>query len=354
MDPDWRRLLDSWRAAGLIDDETSGRISAWETREAPSARWEWPVVLALILGGIALGAGLLLFVAANWDPLPAGTRFVVVIFFIAIFHIVGLVGARDSPSFRSALHAIGTFALGPGIALTWEIFHLKPDWPAEMRSWVFGAAIAWALLRDTAQFSLAATLIPIWLGIEFIALLPHAWSQLWATALLLSIVYLGAVSGAIHSRQRLALVWIGAIGLLPFTIAASVHGQWRPSEWILLVPLCLALFLRRREAWIPALFALWIVALQTLSAQHSFLVHLWCAIGSIGLIAWGWREDRKERINLGIAGFALNILLFYVSNVLDKLGRSASLVALGILLLAGGWVLERIRRRLVHSGHFHQ
>jgi uncharacterized membrane protein len=72
-----------------------------------------------------------------------------------------------------------------------------------------------------------------------------------------------------------------------------------------------------------------------------------CALGSIGLIAWGLMEERKERINLGVAGFALTIVFFYFSNVMDKLGRSASLIGLGLLFLLGGWLLERTRRQLV-------
>ena len=33
--------------------------------------------------------------------------------------------------------------------------------------------------------------------------------------------------------------------------------------------------------------------------------------------------------------------------LMDKLGRSASLIALGVLFLGGGWELERIRRQLL-------
>jgi uncharacterized membrane protein len=72
-----------------------------------------------------------------------------------------------------------------------------------------------------------------------------------------------------------------------------------------------------------------------------------CALGSVGLIMWGLRETRKERINLGVAGFALTVLVFYFSSVMDKLGRSASLIGLGLLFLLGGWLLEKTRRRLV-------
>jgi len=54
-----------------------------------------------------------------------------------------------------------------------------------------------------------------------------------------------------------------------------------------------------------------------------------------------------ERINLGIVGFGLTILVSYFSSVMDKLDRSASLIGLGLLFLLLGWFLEKLRRRLV-------
>ena len=59
------------------------------------------------------------------------------------------------------------------------------------------------------------------------------------------------------------------------------------------------------------------------------------------------REARSERINLGVAGFAITLLSFYFSNVMDKLGRSLGLMGLGALFLLAGWTLERTRRRLL-------
>ena len=61
----------------------------------------------------------------------------------------------------------------------------------------------------------------------------------------------------------------------------------------------------------------------------------------------GRYEFRPERINLGMAGFAITVVAFFFSSVMDKLGRSASLIVLGTLLLAGGWQWEKLRRRLL-------
>ncbi len=72
-----------------------------------------------------------------------------------------------------------------------------------------------------------------------------------------------------------------------------------------------------------------------------------CAIGSVGLVAWGLKERRKERLNLGVAAFAVSVLFFYFDNFMGKMGRSASLLLLGVLCMAGGLVLELTRRKLV-------
>jgi uncharacterized membrane protein len=121
--------------------------------------------------------------------------------------------------------------------------------------------------------------------------------------------------------------------------------------WLIatLGPLALALVLRSRAAvWnlIAVAWTLFLAAISDGRPDH-IAVYLWCAIGSVGLVAWGILESRAERINLGSAGFALTVLCFYFSSVLDRLGRSASLVTLGILFLGGGWLLERLRRKLI-------
>jgi hypothetical protein len=161
--------------------------------------------------------------------------------------------------------------------------------------------------------------------------------------------------------------------LIPFTFAVvesprfgygrqnTLPESYRSFGWIvaLLLPLALAWWLRRSATWMNLIAALWVVALGTTSGLfetgESLLRHAWresgsyvmCALGSVGLIMWGLWEARKERINLGVAGFALTILFFYFSSVMDKLGRSASLIGLGFLFLLGGWLLEKTRRRLM-------
>jgi hypothetical protein len=73
------------------------------------------------------------------------------------------------------------------------------------------------------------------------------------------------------------------------------------------------------------------------------VVALTCA----GFVWWGLKMRSRAAVNYGIAGFAATVLWFYLSSLLDKFGRSLGLIGLGVLFLAGGWALERLRRQLV-------
>ena len=52
-------------------------------------------------------------------------------------------------------------------------------------------------------------------------------------------------------------------------------------------------------------------------------------------------------MNLGTIFFGATVTWFYFSNLFDKMGRSLGLIGLGVLFLAGGWALEKTRRRLL-------
>ena len=83
--------------------------------------------------------------------------------------------------------------------------------------------------------------------------------------------------------------------------------------------------------------------------EPSLLVYLLTAVLAAFFAWYGVNQRSRVLINLGSVAFAATVLWFYLSSVMGKLGRSFSLIGLGILFLAGGWLLERLRRRLVGS-----
>jgi uncharacterized membrane protein len=360
----WESALERWRSAGLIDDEAAGHIRAFEASGRHPAGPRWPIVIACAMGAMLLGAGVLLFVSAHWDELSALWRMMLVLLMVGFFHAAGAAAAGRFDSLATALHTVGTVALGAGIALTGQIFNLSEHWPSAILLWAIGAGLGWLLLGHWTQALLVAILVPCWLAgewtlrmTEYRYTLPVA-----AGACALSFTYLSARRGPADSALRKALGWLGGLALLPSAAVLSADSWYQvpsPSEMLIawwaamLLPLAVAWLLRGREAIWNILAIAWTLGVPPLSNGHPdrIAVYAWFAIGAIGLTAWGIREVRAERINLGVASFALTVLAFYFSSVMDKLGRSASLIGLGILFLGGGWLLERTRRRLLAHMH---
>jgi uncharacterized membrane protein len=376
------RQLERWISAELVDASTAARIRTFEESQGSNERLRWPVLLAVALGGVLLCAGVLLFVAAHWDELSPAWRFTLVLFLVALFPIAGALTEERFPALSTTFYAIGTICVGAGIFLTAQIFNLQEHWPTGILMWAIGALAGWLILRHWTQAALLALLVPAWLAGEWeVRTEGFAVSNRLLTEglLLMAITYLCSRTSGKDSALRRALAWIGGIALLPLGVWAFVepHENWRWWGWqnrpgisatlriagwaiAICAPLALAFVLRKSAAWTNAIAAVWVLVIGTfrgpydetggklpIYAWNSLGPYFWAGIGALGMVAWGLLERRRERINLGVAGFALTVIIFYFSDVMDKLGRSASLIGLGVLFLFGGWALERARRQLV-------
>jgi hypothetical protein len=364
MPATWDDRIGRWVEAGVLDPGAADRIRAWEAAQPPEGP-RWPARLALGLGGLLLCAGVLLFVAAHWDSLAPSTRFGLLLVTIAALHLAGTLSSDRSHALSATLHACGTAALGGGIFLAGQIFHLSEHWPGGLLLWALGAWVGWVLLRDWPQALLAALLTPAWLAGEWtLAATSRAGGPVLGVGLLLTaLAYLAAVPAPPGERAapRHALAWAGGVALIPlaFFLVASAAGGWyvrddlraplRATGWVVAVggPMGLVWALRRGFSAPLGALALWVVAGPVLAGARGTPPYIWAGVLSLGLIVWGVMERRSERINLGVAGFALTVVIFYFSSVMDRLGRSASLIGLGLLFLGGGWALEQGRRRLV-------
>lgn len=380
--------MQRWIDAGLIDVSTGSRVVEFEIGRERNASMRWPVLLALFFGALLLVAGVTLFVAAHWDELSPAERFSLQVLMVAAFHATAAFVSHRFPVLSTALHGVGTAALGASIFLTAQIFNLHENWATGILLWAVGATAGYWLLRDWVQAALLALLVPSWLISQWCITIE--WYSGGRTALAVGLVtaalcYLSARVGDDESPVRRTLSGIGAIVVLPCAAAGLAIAMESGNRWIvnsksplpydtvvtiwvvaLTAPLLLAWFLRRRAAWINVVFAIWSYFLM-LTAGHltryetssterfvphrnlgvTLILYSLLAAGAVGLAAWGIYEKRSERINLGVASFAISVLFFYFDNFMGKLGRSAGLLVLGLLCLAGGYALERLRRGLM-------
>ncbi len=383
---DFESLLTRWLAAGVLDSPTAERIRAYERAHAHPAGLSaksvgWQGLVALILGAMLLGCGVVLFVSAHWDRISPGARFAIVLAMVTVFHLAGAWARESFHGLSTALHAVGTISTGAAIALTGQIFNIQEHWPAAVLLWALAALAGWILLRDEAQQTLTLLLGPAWIFAEFdfygrahIGLDVYqgrfliVWAVLYLTVFLRSkhrivqaILFAVSAIAAIIGTEMLLEGWRswGSESFLPFHL--------RVWEWIGIaaVPLLVALFRLHRSLTPVAVALAFTIALpwcMRMKTQHydygnyhtsstysepNVLAHALVAGFAVFVIWWGVRQASKALVNLGMVWFAIAVGWFYFSDIFDKVGRSLGLIGMGVLFLAGGWVLEKTRRGLM-------
>jgi uncharacterized membrane protein len=384
---DFESHLTRWQSAGLLDAETASRIRAHEAEQKKPAGQNaksmgWQVIVALILGAILLACGVALFVSAHWDEIGPGARLAVVLAMVSVFHLGGGWARARFRGLSTALHAVGTLSTGAAIALVGQIFNIEEHWPAAVLMWAVAALAGWILLRDEAQQVLTLLLFPAWILSEFSysangyigdGVYIGRFLVVWA------VLYLTFFIGSKRKVLRGILFAVAAIAsFVGIVILLEGWRSWgdttylplglRTWGWvdIAVLPLLFAVF-KFRKSVIPVAVAIaftialpwchrmWTESYQRWNGGESSYTHNEPNLAAHALVAafcvfsiwWGVRLASKAMVNLGVVGFAITVFWFYFSDIFDKLDRSLGLIGLGILFLAGGWALEKTRRRIV-------
>jgi uncharacterized membrane protein len=391
------KLLNRWTSAGVLEAASAARILAWEAdqkngasptgdearRTTTVAGLAWQGVVALILGGILLATGVILFVSAHWDDIGPGARFALVIVMVAVFHLGGALVREKFYAMSTTLHAVGTVATGAAIALVGQIFNIEEHWPAAILLWAIAALAGWALLHDQAQQVLTLLLFPAWMLCELAFYAgQHIGREIYLGRFLLvwALFYLTMILGSRRRTVHGLLFAASAIAAIAGTGLMTVGwSSWTAAQtfipfgtrfwaWgaIAAVPLAIAAFKGHWGLIPPAsaiLFAILLPWCQRFSSYSydygngtkatysrsdpNLAAHALVAAFAVFIIAWGMRQASRALVNLGILYFAIAVAWFYFSNIFDKIGRSLGLIGLGVLFLAGGWGLELTRRGLL-------
>jgi hypothetical protein len=137
--------------------------------------------------------------------------------------------------------------------------------------------------------------------------------------------------------------WI-VIAALPLLMAAF-HGHKG------LVPVALGIVYATALPWCTRIWtvteAFGAVHRSVTRTEPSVAAHAVMMLFAFVLCLWGVRIASRALVNLSIVYFGAATAWFYLSNVWDKVGRSLGLIGLGVLMLVGGWMLEKMRRRFM-------
>jgi uncharacterized membrane protein len=404
---DYESLLNRWQSAGVLDADTAARIRSWESAQSatktvtrpaePRSEIQvsgiaWQGRVALILGGILLASGVVLFVSAHWDQFGPGMRYLLVMAMVTVFHLGGAATREKFKALATTLHAVGTISTGAAIALVGQIFNIQEHWPAAILMWAIAALLGWILLGDQAQQTLTLLLIPSWLICEWsYAAENHIGQEIYIGRFLFvwAILYLTFFIGTEHRIVRGILFTVSALSVVTSIFllldgwrswyGAQPYPPFHTRFWgwfdIAAIPLLFSLFRLRKSTgppttgpgrWgvstIPVLASIgFVIALPWCTrmwmehypygswtrTEPNFAAHVLVAAFCVFLIWWGVTHASRGLVNLGIVFFGATVAWFYFSDLFDKMDRSLGLIGLGVLFLAGGWILEKTRRGLL-------
>lgn len=145
-----RQELASWRTDGLV---TEGQAKALSERYSLDSLTRESVRLAVyavyIVGALLVAGGVVSFVAAHWDGIPAAVKVIAMVGAMLGSHATGfwLWKVRgDHEKLGHALVVLGTLIFGAGMGLFVQIFHLDTDAHEVCGAWAIGAlAVGYAL-----------------------------------------------------------------------------------------------------------------------------------------------------------------------------------------------------------------
>ena len=383
-----------WVADGIITAEQAEAIRNRYASDSPeaggSAIGNRVVSVIAIMGAALIGLGIIALIAANWSEIPKFAKLAMMVVGTPAIYVIGwFVGYRFGyPRIGTAILLLGAIAFGASIHLVAQTYHVPVNHPNLLPLWFLGVVPLAYITRSRPMMGLSIILFLVAAGFRAQEWVPDVTDEeiiLMVPAFLTLGAFLFA-AGRMQARfaetrqfARLCdlaglLVVAAAIYVLSFNELWEELGEFRPSFAALTVEYWLAVGIAGLAAAVMVGVAAWrdlvqwsgqiwweagALAVMGLVAGAMWLglafggEWLWWVFnlvmlaGVLGMIAAGYRWNRAYLINLAVPIFAITLFTRYFEFGFGLLGQSVAFIVAGVILLAGGFGMEYLRRRLV-------
>ncbi len=343
---DWLdRELSRFEKAGLITPgQVQSMLSSYEVKGKTSF-----IRILLVIGAILIGAGVLSFIAGNWDSLSKTVKFSFILFGLAGTYIIGWKMEEDYPKTSKSLYYIGLAIFGAGIFLIGQMFHLSSEPQQAFLAWACGAVPLALYLKDRwiAMFSIILTGIYafsmwdsydpypylVWGLIPFFYWINERWLQRskWVFLLnnaLLIISFWGTFIRLEWHGGMIALIFMlfGA-GMVFLRLSHYAHVLEHQGALIHGVAAIALTF--------PDLWKVWE------SVFHAPVLGFFVAAGYLLFLFFLFKKGSLSAVIISCA----LIFRFYVDLSVEFLPKSLYFLIGGGLLIASGFWIEKSRKR---------
>ncbi len=382
--------VQEWQSRGVISPEQSGTILGGYQALPPGQKARNRLVSVLaVLGALLVGLGVILFFASNWQEISKATKLALMLVVVPATYAVGywLRYHNQRTIVGAAIIFLGTLAYGAAIHLVAQVYHLPVNAPNLMALWFLGVLPLAYLTRSQVilveailLFLVAAGFrIPVWVdqmnAIPFfvfpvylsLGLMLYGigkWQAQWSVT-----------RGYAPAYEIIGLVTaLGAVYLLTFRLwweksSFSVKAAPESTEFWLVLAISTGLAIGLHlEAVIQGGQRLWrqVMSYQTLAALlllaaaylvvyvpvggdlvYPLLFNFLLFISIVGLVFVGYFRGEERIINLALAVFGIDVVTRYLEYSWNLLDRSLVFIVAGLVLLGGGYLLERGRRQVI-------
>ena len=391
-----RAEVVAWRADDLITGEQAAAIL--ERYPEPVAVASNPLGLRVIsvmaIMGVALiGLGIIAAVAANWSVIPALAKVALMVVGTPLLYAIGWVLAyrMSYPRIGLAVILLGTIAYGASVHLLAQTYHVPVNHPNLVAVWFIGVIPLAYIARSKSVAALALVLFVVAAGFRAQEWFPDFDGKVLFfmpalyVALAASLFGLGRLQRHIAYTAPLSAMYVlsGLVLLMAAVYAMSFNAFWeavaraypdggaqawpRLEYWVVMgVAVAVAVgstlvgLSRFRAAsgagiiWESVVVAAAgiVVAVALLAVAFGvgwmwWVFNLLILVAVVGMVAAGYRLLQPHLINFAVAVFAITVFTRYFEFGFGLLGQSLAFIVTGVLLLAVGFGLELLRRRML-------
>lgn len=394
-----RGEIEAWLAEGLISPELAetlaNRYPTTEVHRRAFGLSRFSGIIA-IFGTVLVGLGVIGLVAINWDGLSGFAKMGLLVGFTTASYIVGwLLAYRfEYPRTGIAIILLGAILFGASIHLIAQSFNVDVNHPNLVIAWFIGVIPLAYATRSNAVLVLSAILLLSGLGFR-----SQEWMMTgfddggfllwWLIAYMLVAAALFAV-GRLHARlteyqhfARIYEIWgfviagsatyiLGSLFLwselefadlptptveywatIALTVAVSgvvtyIGYRWDAKEGTV----------SYRWKWeVSGVLAILGIALLTLIGVFAPVSWFWLPFNAVIIAAVvvmvnaGIRFNRNYLVNIAFILFSITVIsrYFEIGLELGLLDQALAYIVAGVLLIAMGLGLERIRRRIIEN-----
>ncbi|MDP6823163.1 MAG: DUF2157 domain-containing protein [Dehalococcoidia bacterium] len=389
--------LQDWQDRGIITAEQASDIVASydlppDLAQGQKSRGKLITIL-VVFGSLLVGLGIILFIAANWDAIPRAVRLALILAGIPGVYATGywLGYVRNFQRVGMAVLLLAAVLYGAGIHLVAQVYNSPVDDPKLVTLWFLGVLPLAYVSRSQVIVVLSQGLFLLAIGYWVFEWIdgPDEGLAIFGFALYMTLGALLYGLGKLQSRFDFTrdyagsyeivgiIVMMGAVFLLSFRELHDPDFDWEFGVDLEVTTNLKVLFFLAGAGTVASMAGAAVIRmkndlpLSTLiyeagaialslviaylvvfahsgnNALYPILFNLLLFAGIIGLVFAGYSWRREAFINLALIFFGLDVFARYFEFSWGLLDRSLVFIVAGLVLLGGGYLLERGRSSMV-------